>query len=444
LWRSPRQGILVAVPVPSAPLADDYAPTPYWWDELEQRRPRIATPARQVDAAVIGGGLTGLAAALELARSGCHVVVLERDIVGQGASGRNGGMVHPGVKVDVAALASMPGGRALWDETVAAFEGLGALVGELGIDCAWHRCGHVELAHHGRRTAHLRSVADAYTAIGERADFLNATEVRDEVGSSCFSGGLVVHRSAGLHPGRFAAGLAAVAESAGAVLHDYTEVLAIERAGAGHVVRTSRGPVRAREVVMATNGTTDGRLVPWLGRRVLGVGSFMVATEPLDPSIVSSVSPNGRMLFDTRNFLHYWRPSPDARRILFGGRTSFAPVTVDRARDELHRALVAIHPQLAGVRVARAWGGQVALTADRMPHVGRHAGSGVVYAMGYCGTGVALSTHFGRCVGRWLAGTGDLPAFAGRRWPPVPSAAQVAGFLSIAGWWFRARDVLGR
>ena len=188
-----------------------------------------------------------------------------------------------------------------------------------------------------------------------------------EIGSGRFCGGLLVERSAGLHPAKLAAGLARAAVDAGAGLHGATTVLAMERRGPGFELETSRGALRSVEVVVATNGTTDGRLVRWLGRRILPVGSYMIATEPLDPEVAASVNPHGRMFFDTRNFLHYWRLSPDRTRVLFGGRTSLAPTTVERSRDLLYAAMVAIHPQLAGVRVDRAWGGQVALTADRLP-----------------------------------------------------------------------------
>jgi glycine/D-amino acid oxidase-like deaminating enzyme len=170
----------------------------------------------------------------------------------------------------------------------------------------------------------------------------------------------------------------------------------------------------------------------------------MIATEPLDAALASSVNPKGRMFFDTRNLLHYWRLSPDGRRILFGGRTSLAPTTVEKSRDLLYRAMVQIHPQLAGVRIERAWGGRVALTADRFPHVGRHPGTGIVYAMGYCGSGVAMSVHFGRAVGRWLSGRGELSRFAERTWQAVPWPAHVPTLLAVAGVGFRVRDALGR
>ncbi len=288
-------------------------------------------------------------------------------------------------------------------------------------------------------------MAAAYASIGEGARFLDPAELRAEIGTDSFYGGLLVERSAGLHPAKLAAGLTRAAAASGAELHGATTVLAVERRGPGYAVETSRGALACGEVVMATNGTTDQRLVPWLGTRILPIGSYMIATESLDPDVAASVSPQGRMFFDTRNLLHYWRLSPDATRVLFGGRTSLAPTTVERSRDLLYEALVRFHPQLGGVRLERAWGGRVALTADRYPHVGRHPGTGVVYAMGYCGSGVALSIHFGRAVGRWLCGAGDLPSFTDRPWRALPALARVPWLLAAAGVGFKGqRHALGR
>jgi glycine/D-amino acid oxidase-like deaminating enzyme len=399
--------------------------------------------APEVDVCIVGAGYTGLAAGWELARRRRHVVVVDRHAIGRGASGRNGGMVHPGGKHDLATVLALPRGRALWDDTVAAFEGIEAVVTELDLACDWRRSGHLELAEHSRHVDHLRSEAGTYASIGEDARFLAATELGAEIGSQRFSGGLLVTRSGSVQPAKLVAGLARAAHSAGAELQANTDVLRIERHGAGLRLETSRGTIRAREVIVATNGTTGRRPVPWLGRRILGIGSFIIATEPLDAELSASVSPTGRMFFDTKNFLNYWRLSPDGTRVLFGGRTSFAPTTVAQARDLLYRAMVITHPQLRGVRVARAWGGLVGLTVDRFPHLGRHPDTGVVYAMGYCGTGVALSVHFGRAVGRWLCGDGNLPAFSERRWPIVPPPAHVPWLLPVAGWWYQARDALG-
>lgn len=192
---------------------------------------------------------------------------------------------------------------------------------------------------------------------------------------------------------------------------------------------------------MATNGDTGG-LVPWLRRRILPIGSYIVATERIDADLAASVSPRDRVFFDTRNFLCYWRLSPDGDRVLFGGRTSLAPTTVAQSRDQLYQRMVRIHPQLRGARIERAWGGKVALTADRLPHLGRHPGTGVVYAMGYCGTGVALSTHFGRLVGRWLSGQEPegLGPYSERPWRRTPLPARVPWLLPVGGWWYQAQD----
>jgi glycine/D-amino acid oxidase-like deaminating enzyme len=385
-----------------------------------------------------------LAAAWELARGGRSVVVLDAGDIAAGASSRNGGMAHPGGKRHVLEFLAEPGGRRMWEETVAAFEGVETLATELGIDFDWQRCGHLELAHHPRLAAVQQAVALGYGSIGEEARFLGPAELDAEIGSHRFCGGLLVERSAGLHPAKLVDGLARAAARAGAELHGTTTVLDVARTHRGHTVDTSRGSLECGEVVMATNGYTDRRLVPWLGRRVLAIGSYMIATDVVAPDVAASISPRGRMFFDTRNFLHYWRLSPDGRRVLFGGRTSLSPTTVERSRDLLYDAMVGIHPQLAGIGVARAWGGLVALTADRFPHVGRHPGTGVVYAMGYCGSGVALSIHFGRAVGRWLCGRGDLCTFAARAWPPMPWPAHVAPLLAAGGVWFRGRDSLGR
>ncbi len=434
-------------PVPPAPLSPGYRSTPFWWDGAPGGFPEAGeVPGKlpgEVDVVVVGGGYTGLGVAREVAARGREVVVLEAGPVAGGASSRNGGMVHPGGKHDLPELLAMAGGREIWEETVAAFEGLEALIGAERIDCGWRRTGHLELARHPRAAARLREVAAAYRTIGEEARFLTAGELGPEIGSEAFCGGLLVARSGSVDPARLAVGLAGAAVTAGADLRPGTPVTSVSRAGAGFEVVTTRGRVRAREVAVATNGSTDG-LVGWLGRRILPIGSYIVATETLDPELARSVIPGGRMVFDSRNFLHYWRLSPEGDRVLFGGRTSFAPTTVERSRDQLYRAMVEVHPQLAGVALERAWGGQVALTADRLPHLGRDPSSRVVYAMGYCGTGVALSTHLGRAVGRWLCGEGELPEFADRPWPRVPALARVPGLLPVAGWWYRGMDRLGR
>lgn len=433
-------------------MSPTYAPSPYWWDDLPLAEPDRATVALPVRAevVVVGAGYTGLSAARALAGLGRQVLVLDRGEAGGEASGRNGGMVQAGTHHDAASLLALPGGRDRWEETVRAFEDVEHLARALPATM-WQRCGHLELATHRRHLARLRRAAEALVSLGERARVVEGDELAAEIGSSAFCGGMVVERSGALQPAALAVALAQAARQAGADVRAGVAVRAVEATGGGGggpgatTVRTDAGEVVATEVVVAT-GATTGSLLGHLGRRLLPVGSFMIATEPVSPELARTVSPRGRTFFDVRNLLHYWRLSPDATRVLFGGRSSLGPITLAQARDRLWSAMVRIHPQLRGVRVERAWGGAVDLSMDREPHIGRDPRTGAWYAAGYSGTGIALSVHLGAVLARWMSGKGEAPAFAhgGRPWRPVPAAARLPGALAVAGWWYRGRDALGR
>lgn len=399
------------------------------------------------DVVVVGAGYSGLSAALELARRGREVLVLDRHHAGRGASGRNGGIVQPGGSQDLSILLHRPDGRRRWDESVRAFEELERTVAHHAIACEWRPTGHVELAGHPRHAELLREAERAHRALGEESRFVDGDALAEEIGSRRFPGGLVVERSAVLHPAALSDGLVSAARSAGATVLGGVEVTAVlpGTAGGRGAVRTRVGEVRAGEVVVAT-GAETGRLLPFLGRRVLPVGSYLIATEHLDGALAASVSPRARSFFDTRNFLNYWRLSPDGRRLLFGGRTSFAPTSVDRSRDQLYAAMVRVYPQLRGVRVERAWGGLVDLSVDRQPHLARDPRTGAWCIGGFSGTGVALATHAGGALARWMCGDGDAPVLAGDEgsWRTVPWPARAGPLLTVAGWWYRGRDVLGR
>jgi glycine/D-amino acid oxidase-like deaminating enzyme len=193
-------------------------------------------------------------------------------------------------------------------------------------------------------------------------------------------------------------------------------------------------------VLVATNAYADG-VLPKLRRRVLPIGSFIIATEVLDPALAAELSPRGRMFYDTKSFVYYWRLSPDGR-MAFGGRTSLAPTTVARSRDRLYREMVRIHPQLAGVPLEYSWGGDVAITWGRLPHAGRI--DGVAFATGCNGTGVALATWFGMRMAAWMSGEEDAPVFSQLRFPPIPLYPLRGAYLPLVGQWFRLRDRFGR
>jgi glycine/D-amino acid oxidase-like deaminating enzyme len=409
------------------------------WTEQVARAPGAANaPPDEADVAVVGAGYTGLSAARTLARSGASVVVLEREEAGWGASGRNGGFVLPGFKPGVAELARRRGAataRALFARSVEALGFLEAVVAEERIACDYVRCGSVTLAD---RTSHLADLERERRALievaGHETRILDRTEIRTEIGSMRFPGGLLDPAAGSLHPAKYCAGLARAAERAGARLVEHTEVSGIRRGVGGFEVATSRGRIRAREVLVAANGYT-GPPFHRLRRRVVPIGSHIVATAPLEPALAAKLIPGGRVLSDTRHLLHYFRLSPD-RRLLFGGRASFTPIGTARCATLLGDAMRRVFPELAATPVDFAWSGNVCFTRDRMPHAGLL--DGLHYALGYCGHGVAYSTWLGARVGERLAGGRELPdedrlraipLYGGRPW-----------FLPLVGAYYRFRD----
>ena len=426
--------------IPSAPLAPTYREHPYWWEGVGPPAAQSRDLPAEADVVVVGGGYTGMGAALELGRRGRSVVVLEARQPGWGASSRNGGQVLPDVKHRTADLRRRygPAGPALQAATVESVVQLERLVEDEGIDCGYVRSGHLYLAHCESHVPELREMERLYQEdMGLQATFVPAAGLHEEIGSSVHAGGLAVPFSGGLHPARFFTGLARTATAAGAEVHGETRVQRIERRGPRFEVTTSRGTVRSGEVLVATNAYTDG-VAPALRRRVVPIGSFIIATEPIGAELAREISPRGRMFFDTKNFLFYWRLSPDGTRVLFGGRASLAPTTVPRARDFLYRGMVHVHPQLRGVRVEYAWGGHVALTMDRTPRLGRRR-DGITYSMGYSGTGVAEATWFGRLAGAWLAGE-DPPPFADLKFPAIPGHRLLPAALPVVGVWYKRQD----
>ena len=393
----------------------------------------------EVDVLVVGGGYTGLSAARRAAELGATTLVAEAEMLGWGASTRNGGMCHPGFKWGPRQLVRRYGdslGRRLYLDTVAAFEHLAHVCGT-SVDADFVRSGHLELAFAPSHADAFPKAAEALATLDVPARVVPRQELRAEIGTDAYFGGLVVERSGGLHPGKLLAGLARLAADAGVGLHEHVRVRGIRRQPDGRfVVDTTAGEVRARDVIVATNGYTDGA-APALRRRILPISSYIIVTEPLPADLAREISPNGRMFLDTKNFLYYWRLTPDGR-VLFGGRASMWPTTVRRTAAILHQGMLRVHPQLAGVRIEYAWGGKVGFTFDRMPHVGR--ADGVAYAMGCCGSGVAILPWLGERVAEWVGG-GSAPALAALRFPLVPAPYEGrAWFLPLAGEWWKTRD----
>ncbi|HSW04668.1 NAD(P)/FAD-dependent oxidoreductase [Aquabacterium sp.] len=424
----------------------------YWTDSAPAWRPVARELPAQVDVAIVGGGFTGLSAALAMARRGASVVVLEAgERVAAEASGRNGGHVNNGLAVDYAEVAAKVGREraAAWyrayDDAVDTVAGL---VRDEAIDCDFLRTGKLKLATRPAGLDALRRSAERLQADGVDTDteILDAAQVRAEVQSERFHGGLLYKRSGQMHMGKFAVGLAAAAERSGALIHTGTCVQRLERlAGAqAHRVHTTRGPVTAQQVLLATGATRHGGYgsFGWLRRRIVPIGSFIVVTEPLGAQRAQALLAGRRTYVTVANIHHYFRLTVD-HRLVFGGRARFAissPQSDAASGEILRTGLAEIFPQLGPVRLDYCWGGLVDMTQDRLPHAGER--DGLFYAMGYSGHGTQMSVHMGQRMAAVLAGDADANPWRGREWPAIPGHFGPPWFLPAVGLYYRFKDRL--
>lgn len=421
----------------AALLSDSYREVCLWQTQASPPEPPLGPPPAQADLVIIGAGLCGLAAAATAARAGRSVVVLDKERVGWGASSRNGGMVIPELKAGPTTLVKKYGdnGRRMFAEVNEAFDFVEDLA-TTEIECDYRRSGMLMLAHSDFQVRGVRHDAEDMQAHGSPARFLSRDQLDTEIGSSAFAAGMVLERTGGLHPAQFHAGMARRALDSGAAIHDRTAAINLVGRPGFHHVTTTRGEIVARDVFVATNAYADN-VLPWLAKRVTPVASYIIATAVLEPDLASSVSPTGRMMVDTKNLLFYWRLTPDGR-LAFGGRRTLDPVDVTTARDFLYDSMVRLHPQLSGTPIDFAWGGNVAITLDRMPHASRH--DGAWYATGCNGSGVATNTWLGHRIAQHLTGQADMPAVARLRHSAIPLARLSSSYLPLVSRYFTWQD----
>jgi glycine/D-amino acid oxidase-like deaminating enzyme len=426
-------------------------PYPYWLDTLpavpgtEAVSGETRELPRQADVVVVGAGYTGLAAARQLAKAGASVVVLEREQVGFGASSRNAGQVLTGLKLDVETLVARYGeahARVLFDVSVESMATVERIVADERIDCEYERTGHIQAA---AKAAHFeafrREQALLARVFGHASRLVSRAEQRDELGTTRYFGLLVDERSAAINPARYVRGLAAAAVRAGAAIHTGTTVERFSRSTTLWTIVTNRGDIHARDVLFATNGYTNGA-APFLQRRLIPVGSYIVVTAPLGAERTAQLIPKRRMVFDSKHFLYYFRATRD-HRLLFGGRAEFSrpsPESTSRAASILRRGLTTIFPDLDDVPIEYAWSGNVAFTRDQMPRAGQI--DGVYYAGGYCGHGIAMATHLGGVVARRIAGEPIEHPFMDDTFAPIPLYHGAPWFLPLVGAYYRYRDLI--
>jgi glycine/D-amino acid oxidase-like deaminating enzyme len=415
-------------------FAADYREQPYWWDAAPRPVTEAAPLPAKVDVLVIGSGYTGLMAARETAKAGRSTLVIDARDAGFGCSSRNGGQVSTSIKPDLATLSGRYNeqvGFGIRREGINALDYIGALIAEEKLDCDWQVGGRFHAAHNPKQYEALAEYSKSQPkGLEVPIEMVPAAEQKREIGSDYYYGGIVYPKHAALHPGKYHLELLRIAKAAGVAVVDRCPANAIQRDGAGFVVTTLKGPIAARDVVVATNGYT-APLTPWLRRRVIPIGSYIIATEPWAEERMLALLPTNRVISDTRKLVFYYRLSPDKRRMLFGGRVAYMENNPRVSAPRLHDWMTKIFPQLAAAKVTHSWMGFVAYTFDTLPHIGKQ--DGIYYAMGYCGSGVSLATYFGMRIGQQVLGKAEgktpldnipfptRPLYSGNPWFLAPS-----------------------
>jgi len=422
----------------------------FWLTTVEMPTTDMTRPLPETaEVAVIGAGFTGLSAARTLAKAGAKVTVLESETIGWGASSRNGGMVLTGLKLGVNQLISMYGRertQRMYAASVASIDCVQKIIQEENIACDFARWGHLEVAC---KQAHFDDYARQVEVIrrefNHELKIVPRSELRPEIGSDIYYGGMVDEESVGLNPARYVAGLGTAAIRSGACVFEKTRVESIQRESRqgtqGWKLTTSRGATWARNVFVGTSGYT-GRATPALQRKIIPIGSYIITTEVLPEALAHELSPRNRMIYDSKNYIYYYRLTPD-NRMLFGGRAAFFPESgnsIRRSADILRQGMVQVYPQLRDTKVEYVWGGTLDFAFDIMPHAGQL--DGLYYAVGYAGHGVAMASYQGELMARRMAGENPENPFEGIPFPGAPLGLYNGKpwFLPFAGAYYKVLD----
>ena len=424
-----------------------------YWQET------VAEPARgsgealpeQVDVAVIGSGFCGLSAARTLAKRGVRTLVLEAETVGWGASCRNGGMVLTGMKLPVPTLVGRYGRdvvKRMYAASLESIDQVEQIVREEGIDCSFSRCGHLEVACKQKHfDAYAASAAEIKREFNHELRIIPKSALRAEIGSDVYYGGMVDETSASVNPAQYVTGLAKAARRAGACLYDHARVNGVKREvnnGNRHFrLETVRGSLRAKEVVVASGAYTKG-VTPALQKKLIPIGSYIIATEKLTAELARQLSPGNRMIYDSKHFLYYYRLTPD-NRMLFGGRAAFFPESDSAVRESaelLRRGMIEVYPQLREAKVEYVWGGTLDFTFDVTPHSGKT--EEMYFAMGFAGHGVAAATWMGAKLASVICGDADDNPFSKIAFPNAPVGLRSGNSwaLPLAGAYYKVLDWL--
>ena len=415
----------------------------FWTDTFQPTEPirTVGDLPSSVDVAIVGSGYTGLNCARVLAKAGRSVAVIDQHSIGWGASSRNGGMATPGLKQDIFKIKKTYGldlAREFWKSSVDAIDLLEQIIMEEGIDCHWSRCGHMSLAY---KQSHFDDLVDYIEWLdkefGHKKKLITKSQLKSEIGTDAYFGGNTDELSGGLQPAKYVFGLAKSVGNLGVSLCDETRVDSINRTANGFELITGKGNLNAKEVVIATNGYTD-MLIPKLKPKVFPVGSYIIVSEPLSQDLQDQLSPKRRMFYDSKNFLNYFRLTPDGR-MLWGGRNDLSTdLDLKESASILTKQVCTIFPELNDVKFTHSWTGKLGVTFDLMPHIGQI--NGIHYALGYGGHGLSIATYLGTELGLLMTGQKDRSPYEEISHQTMFFYKKDPWFLPFAAKYFRFLD----
>ncbi len=427
-------------------LAPGFSEQPWWWNDAAPSRHELAPSSGETDVIVIGSGYAGLSCAHELASGGLAVTVIDSGKIGSGASTRNAGFLsgRAGVskQINLEALVGKRHADRIFAEADSAYDYLQQLVTGNGIDCNLEAVGRFIGAHTPAAYDKLAAKMREYNGDGSnRFHMIDRSRQHDYVASDYWYGGMFTEAAGSIHPSRYHQGLVELCQRAGVTLISDNRVLGIVNEAGRKRVHCQRGDFSTREVMLATNGYTDA-LSPWHQRRLIPISSTIVASEELGEARVDAMLPRHCPVIDTKRVICFARPTPDRKRILFGGRARFSPMGPQQSASILHQQLVTMFPQMSDIKVTNAWSGFMAFTFDFMPKIGIH--EGVHYAIG-CngGCGIVMMSWLGRQVAQKILGSAaEVSAFEGLAFKTRPLYSGKPWFLPVVGNWWRLRDWL--
>ncbi|WP_223588233.1 NAD(P)/FAD-dependent oxidoreductase [Neobacillus bataviensis] len=369
------------------------------WEATSNNRTQKETlqGEKEADVVIIGGGYTGLSTAYHLLQKGVNTVVLEQHKVGWGASGRNAGMILPGYHHQMNIISKKYGNSVAKNMFEFSLDGINlvkSIVQERNIDCDLKQSGHFIAAYKPMHLNALKREQEFLEAYGNyKTKIIEENEMHAELNSSLYHGGLLDSQSFSFHPLNYALGLAKAVEDLNGTIYEHSRVDSIEHTSKYTIVKTPLGKIKAKHIVIATNGYTDG-LKKKLTKSVLPVASYMIATQPIPQELAKKLIPNNRMIFDTKNFLNYFRLTPDFR-LVFGGKDSLRGNESIETYREVLADLVKVFPELKEFGFDYSWGGFLGMTYDFFPHIGQLE-DGTHYAVGCAGHGAAITTLLGK------------------------------------------------